>query len=463
MSKKLIWILVSVVVLIVLLVVLQKSGAFGKDEGTKVTAEKVQKRTIIESVSASGKVYPEIEVKVSPDISGEITELTVAEGDSVRKGQVLARIYADIYATQRDQAAASVNQQQAVVSNSTAQLDALKASMDLAERTYNRQKQLADDKVISKSEFEQAENTYLGAKANYNAAIQGIKGGQAGVQNAQANLTKANKDLGRTIIVAPMDGVISLLSVKKGERVAGNSFNVGTEMMRVADMSKIEIRVDVGENDVPKVHLGDSAVIEVDAYNKRKFKGLVTQIASSNKGAATQSLTTTSTDVTNYEVRIRLLPESYKDLIDPARPKSFPFRPGMSASADIQTKRHEDKLSVPINAVTTREKGTDKVVASKTDNATQDNNGNNDQSAKEQKTSADDLDEVVFVLQKDKKVKKVVVKTDIQDINNIEITSGLKEGDMVITGPYGTVSKLLKDGAMVNVVDKDKLFDSKKN
>ncbi len=466
MSKKLIWILVSVVVLIVLLVVLQKSGAFGKDEGTKVTAEKVQKRTIIESVSASGKVYPEIEVKVSPDISGEITELTVAEGDSVRKGQVLARIYADIYATQRDQAAASVNQQQAVVSNSTAQLDALKASMDLAERTYNRQKQLADDKVISKSEFEQAENTYLGAKANYNAALQGIKGGQAGVQNAQANLTKANKDLGRTIIVAPMDGVISLLSVKKGERVAGNSFNVGTEMMRVADMSKIEIRVDVGENDVPKVHLGDSAVIEVDAYNKRKFKGLVTQIASSNKGAASQSLSTTSTDVTNYEVRIRLLPESYKDLIDPARPKSFPFRPGMSASADIQTKRHEDRLSVPINAVTTREKGTDKVVASKNDNNTNgDNaNGNNDQNtAKEQKTSTDDLDEVVFILQADKKVKKVVVKTDIQDINNIEITNGLKEGDMVITGPYGTVSKILKDGAVVNVVDKDKLFDNKKN
>jgi HlyD family secretion protein len=462
MSKKLIWILVSVIVLIVLLVVLQKSGAFGKDEGTKVTAEKVQKRTIIESVTASGKIYPEIEVKVSPDISGEITDLTVAEGDSVRKGQVLARIYADIYATQRDQAAASVNQQQAVVSNSTAQLEALKSSMDLTQRTYNRQKQLADDKVISKSEFEQAESAYMSAKANYNAAVQGIRGGEAGVQNAQASLTKANKDLGRTIIVSPMDGVISLLSVKKGERVAGNSFNVGTEMMRVADMSKIEIRVDVGENDVPKVHLGDSAVIEVDAYNKRKFKGLVTQIASSNKGAATQSVTTTSTDVTNYEVRIRLLPESYKDLIDPSRPKSFPFRPGMSASADIQTKRHESKLSVPINAVTTREKGTDKVAAGKNDNVAT-TGGTDDQANKDQKTSSDDLDEVVFILQADKKVKKIVVKTDIQDINNIEITSGLKEGDTVITGPYGTVSKILKDGAVVNVVDKDKLFDTKKN
>lgn len=464
MSKKLIWILVSVALLIVLLVVAQKSGAFGKDEGTKVTAEKVQKRTIIETVTASGKVYPEIEVKVSPDISGEIVELNVVEGDSVRRGQVLARIYADIYATQRDQASAGVSQQQAVVSNSTAQLDALKAAQDLSEKTYNRQKQLAADKVISKSEFEQAESNYLTAKANYNAAVQSIRGGQAGVMNAQANLTKANKDLGRTVITSPMDGVISLLSVKKGERVAGNSFNVGTEMMRVADMSKIEVRVDVGENDIPKVHLGDSSVIEVDAYNKRKFKGIVTQIASSNKGAATQQASTTSTDVTNYEVRIRLLPESYKDLIDPKRPKSFPFRPGMSASADIQTRRHEDKLSVPINAVTTREKGTDKVAASNNNNtstgsaAPADQNANPDQKS----TAAADLDEVVFVLQPDKKVKKVVVKTDIQDINNIEITNGLKEGDMVITGPYGTISKILKDGTVVNVVDKDKLFDTKK-
>jgi len=463
MSKKLIWILVSVALLIVLLVVAQKSGAFGKDEGTKVTAEKVQKRTIIETVTASGKVYPEIEVKVSPDISGEIVDLNVAEGDSVKKGQVLARIYADIYATQRDQASAGVSQQQAVVSNSTAQLDALKAAQDLAEKTYNRQKQLAADKVISKSEFEQAESNYLTTKANYNAAVQGIRGGQAAVLNAQANLTKANKDLGRTIITSPMAGVISLLSVKKGERVAGNSFNVGTEMMRVADMSKIEVRVDVGENDIPKVHLGDSSVIEVDAYNKRKFKGIVTQIASSNKGAATQQATSTSTDVTNYEVRIRLLPESYKDLIDPARPKSFPFRPGMSASADIQTRRHENKLSVPINAVTTREKGTDKVAATNNTNTSTGSAAPADQNANpDQKTSATDLDEVVFVLQTDKKVKKIVVKTDIQDINNIEITSGLKEGDMVITGPYGTISKILKDGMVVNVVDKDKLFDTKK-
>ncbi len=463
MSKKMRWLLISVVLLVVLLIVLQKAGAFGKDEGTAVSAEKVTKRTIIETVTASGKVYPEVEVKVSPDISGEITELTVVEGDSVKRGSVLAKIYADIYATQRDQAAADVNKQQAVTVNSSAKTEALKATMDAAEKTYNRQKQLLDQKVISASEFEQAESAWLSAKANFAAAQQDIRGNQAGVISAQANLIKANKDLSRTAVLAPMDGVISLLNVKKGERVVGNSMMAGTEMMRVADMSKIEVRVDVGENDIPKVQLGDSAIIEVDAYNKRKFKGLVTQIASSNKGAATQTASTSSTDVTNYEVRIRILPESYADLLTPHRPKSFPFRPGMSASADIKTRRHENVLSVPINAVTTREKGTDKVVKDKNADAPTADKPDDDPSKQQQQKSADDLDEVVFILQPDKKVKKIVVKTDIQDINNIEITSGLKEGDMIITGPYGTVSKILKTGDMVKVVDKDKLFEAKKD
>lgn len=462
MSKKLIWILVGIVALIVILVIMQKSGAFGKDQGTKVTAEKTEKRLIIETVTASGKVYPEIEVKVSPDISGEITELTKQEGDSVHRGEILARIYADIYATQRDQAAAAVNQQQASVGNSTAALDALKSAMQQTESQYNRQKQLLDEKIISKAEFEQSENAFQSAKANYNAALQGIRGNQASVQSARASLARANKDLGRTVITAPMNGVVSLLNVKKGEKVAGNSFNVGTEMLRIADMSKIEVRVDVGENDIPKIDLGDSAIVEVDAYNKRKFKGIVTQIASSNKGASTSQLTSASTDVTNYEVRIRILPESYSDLVDPKRPKSFPFRPGMTASADIQTERHENALSVPFNAVSTREKGSDKVKADNKDKKKEDGAQQEDENESEQKSN-DDLEEVVFVLQPDKKVKKVVVKTGIQNVNYMEITSGLKEGDMVISGPYGIVSKILKEGDVVNVVEKDKLFDNKKN
>jgi len=459
MNKKLLWILIGLVVLIVTLVALKKSGTIGKDEGVKVAAEKVTRRTIIETVNASGKLFPEVEVKVSPDISGEIVALTVSEGDSVKRGQVLAKIYADIYTTQRDQAAAVVNQQQASVSNSSAQLEALKATMDQSKRVYDRQKQLVDEKVISRAEFEQAESAYLTAQANYNAATQMIRGNEAGVLGARANLLKANKDLSRTSVLAPMNGVVSLLNVKKGERVVGNSMMAGTEMLRVADMSIIEVIVDVGENDIPKVHFGDSAIVEIDAYNNRKFKGLVTKIASSNSTAA-QSAAATSNDVTNYKVHIRLLPESYNDLFDASRPKNFPFRPGMSASADIQTKRHENALSVPINAITTREKNSDKPVNNKKDINVQ--TANTDEPDNENKTTSPELDEVAFILQKDGTVKKINVRTDIQDINHIEVLSGLKEGDMVITGPYSTISKLLKDGMKVIVTDKDKLFEVKK-
>jgi HlyD family secretion protein len=447
MSKSLKWILISLGIVLILLVVLSKMGVFGKDEGTKVTTEKVQQRSITEIVNASGKIYPEIEVKVSPDISGEITELNVREGDTVQKGQVLARIYADIYNIQRNQASSGVAQSQAGVNNSQAAIDALKAQQEQAERIYNMQKQLFDEKVISQSEFNIADANLKTSKANYNAALQGIKGGQAGVQTAKSNLDKANKDLGRTVIVAPTDGVISLLNVKQGEKVAGNSFNVGTEMMRIADMNKIEVRVDVGENDIPKVKLGDIAIIDVDAYSDRKFKGVVTQIASSNNGASTQSaLSNTTNDVTQYKVYIRLLPESYMDLIGNG---SFPFRPGMSASADIQTKTHTNVLSVPINAVTTRDKSDSTKIDTKKITSTV---------TSTPVATLDDLEVVVFVVDKESKVKKVRVKTDIQDINNIEITRGLKAGEEVITGPYDVISKTLKVGQKVKVVDKKDLF-----
>jgi HlyD family secretion protein len=456
MSKKLIWILVGLIVLVVGLVALSKGGVLGKDEGTKVSAEKVTRKTIIETVNASGKLYPEVEVKVSPDISGEIVELTVDEGDSVKKGQVLARIYGDIYTTQRDQAAAMVNQQQAGVSNSSAQMEALKATMDQAKRVYDRQKQLVDEKVISRSEFEQAESAYLSAQANYNASNQMIRGNQAGVLSARANLLKANKDLSRTAVVAPMDGVISLLSVKKGERVVGASMMAGTEMMRVADMNYIEVIVDVGENDVPKVKYNDSAIVEIDAYNNRKFRGLVTKIASSTSTATSAAATTN--DVTNYKVHIRLLRDSYADLIDSKGKGSFPFRPGMSASADILTKRRENALSIPINAVTTREKNSDNAVETRK----QSNQTSEPAPDSENKTTNADLDEVVFIVKPDQTVQKVNVRTDVQDINDIEVLSGLKEGDLVVTGPYGIVSKILKNGMKVKVTDKDKLFEVKK-
>lgn len=455
MNKKLKWIIFSLIGLIILLVILKKSGVLGKDEGVKVSTEKVTKRTIVETVNASGKVYPEIEVKLSPDISGEIVELNVIEGDSVKKGQVLARIYADIYATQRDQAAAAVSQQQAQVANVSESIEAMRAQMEQARKTYDMQKQLFDEKVISLAEFNTADAAYKAAQANFNAAKQNIRGSQAGVLGARAALSKANKDISRATLVSPMDGVVSLLNVKKGERVVGSSMMAGTEMMRIADLRKIEVRVDVGENDIPKIHLGDSATVEVDAYNDRKFKGVVTQIASSNNGAASLQTTGGSgNDVTNYKVYIRLLPESYQDLMDPSKPKSFPFRPGMSASADIETTTHENRLAVPINAVTTRDKNDS--TDSKDYTAETDNDDANDKTA-----DVDDLEEVVFVLQKDGTVRKTKVRTDIQDINYIEILGGLKEGDEVITGPYDVVSKTLKNKDKVKVVPKSELFDKK--
>jgi HlyD family secretion protein len=458
MKKKVIWIIVGVVVLIISLVLLKKGGVLGKDEGIKVTAEKATRRNITEIVTASGKIYPEKEVKISPDISGEVVDLKVTqEGDSVHKGQELARIYADIYTTQRDQAAADMSQRQALVSNISAQLPGLKAAMDAAKKTFDRQKQLLDQKVISQSEYDAAESSYKTAEANYMAALQTAKGNVAGVASARANLDIAAKNLSRTTVVSPIDGVVSLLSIKKGERVVGNSMMAGTEMMRVADMSRIEAIVDVGENDIPKVHLGDSAFIEVDAYSNRKFRGFVTQIASSVSTAGGSSTTISTNDVTNYKVHIRLSPDSYKDLIDPSRPKYFPFRPGMSASADIQTRTHTNVLSVPINAVTTREKNSDNNAQSnkKDDNSSGDN--------KTTVTAAGDMDVVAFVLQPGDTVRKVKVRTDIQDINYIEIADGLKEGDMVITGAYSTVSKTLKSGTKVKVVPKDKLFEGNKN
>jgi HlyD family secretion protein len=461
MTKKTKWILISSALLLVTLLILSKAGVFGKKEGLKVTAEKAQKRTVIEVVNASGKVFPEEEVKVSPDISGEITELTVKEGDTVKRGQLLARIYADIYSIQKNQAAsgvaqsqAQVNIQQAQVSNSQAALEALKAQQEQAERTYNMQKQLFDDKVISRNEFNAAEASFRASKANYNAALQGIRSTQAsvqsaraGVQSAQANLQKASKDLGRTSIIAPSDGVISLLNVKLGEKVAGNSFNVGTEMLRIANMDKIEIRVDVGENDVPKVKIGDSALVTVDAYNNRKFKGLVTQIASSNNGASNQ-LASATNDVTQYKVYIRILKESYTDLLGKG---NFPFRPGMSANADIQTRTSQNVIAVPLSAVTTRDKNDTTSTTSK----------NTDDNVEQPSNSDDEMETIVFVKDAANKVKKRVITFGIQDNYYIEITSGLKQDEEVITGPYDVVSKLLANDKLVKVVPKKELYDKK--
>jgi HlyD family secretion protein len=335
------------------------------------------------------------------------------------------------------------------VANSEANLNALKAQLDQAKLTYDRYKGLHDEKVISDAEFEQYQTQYRTAQSQYNAAQQNIRSLRAATQSTRTSLEAANKNLGRTVLVSPMNGVISSLSVKKGERVAGNSFALGTEMMRVAEMDVMEVRVDVGENDIVKVSIGDSADIEVEAYNNRKFRGIVTQIASSTKTAQTAT-----GDVTNYEVRIRIDPSSYNDLIDPSKPKKFPFRPGMNASADIKTKRKDNVVSVPIAAVAARVKGSDKSVA---DEKKEKEKGK-DPNAEEVNISGDELEEVVFVIKQDGTVEKRTVTTGIQDMNFIEITTGLKEGEQIVTAPFDAVNKTMKSGDKVNIVTKDKLF-----
>ncbi|MCW3462189.1 efflux RND transporter periplasmic adaptor subunit [Chitinophaga nivalis] len=452
-KKTLYWLIGILGSLVILLMVLKSSGVIGKEEGIKVAVDKASRKNIIEVVTASGKIYPEVEVKVSSDVSGEITDLLVMEGDSVKKGQVLARIYADIYGSMVDKAAASVSQSQAQLANTTASLNSYKARLDQNKAAFNRNRELLNQKVISKSEFETSEATYLASLADYNAAVQQINSSKYAVQSAQANLNEANKNLGRTTIAAPMGGIISLLSVKKGERVVGTAQMTGTEMLRIADMNAMEVRVDVGENDVPKVKYGDTAIIEVDAYNNRQFKGVVTQIASSSKGAANATATTTSSaeQVTSYIVHIRILASSYQDLIDPKAPRSFPFRPGMSASVDIQTRHVNNVLSIPINAVTTREDTTHNG-----DKKKQEQDNTTASSAADTKPA---LNEVVFLLQKDNTVKMVSVKTGVQDDSYIQITAGVAEGDQIISAPYSAVSRTLGNGKKVEVVPKAQLFE----
>ncbi|WP_143308233.1 efflux RND transporter periplasmic adaptor subunit [Chitinophaga vietnamensis] len=455
-KKTLYWLIGILGSLVILLLVLKASGVIGKEEAISVATDKASRKNITEIVTASGKIYPEVEVKVSSDVSGEITDLLVLEGDSVQKGQVLARIYADIYGSMVDKAAASVSQSQAQLANTAAALNSYKARLDQNKAAYERNKTLYTQKVISKAEFETSEGTYLASLADYNAAIQQINSNKYAVASAQANLTEANKNLGRTTITAPMSGIISLLSVKKGERVVGTAQMTGTEMLRIANMNAMEVQVDVGENDIPKVKYGDTASIEVDAYNSRRFKGIVTQIASSSKGAASATVSSgasSAEQVTSYIVHIRILPESYADLIQPGVKKSFPFRPGMSASVDIQTRHVYNVLSIPINAVTTRD--TDTTKGGKKAPAVQDNTTPGAAS-----NTKPDVNEVVFLLnKKDNTVKMVTVKTGLQDDTNIEILSGLSDNDEVISAPYSAVSRTLANGKKVKVVPKTQLFE----
>ncbi|WP_460677371.1 efflux RND transporter periplasmic adaptor subunit [Hymenobacter coalescens] len=427
----------------------KKKGWIGKPAGTEVLTTKAAPANIVEKVSASGKVQPETEVKISSDVSGEITELYVREGDSVRKGQLLLRIRPDNYQAMVNQQSAMVGTQQANVGQTQARLQQLMASAKQTELTFRRNASLYKQKVISQAEYEQAKAAYDASQEEINSARASIRAAQSSVRSAQAGLEEARKNLNKTTIYAPVSGTISKLNVERGERVLGTSQMAGTEIMRIANLNSMEVRVNVNENDVSNVDLGDSAVVEVDAYAARneKFRGIVTSIANTAKDALTAEA------VTEFEVRVRLLPESYRQLVRTVNGRTVvPFRPGMTASVDIITDRKNNALAVPLAAVTTRsdsalvkddkQEGGIKVGRGRGGNA-----GSADQAQPK-----GDIEEVVFVV-RDGKAVLTPVKTGISDFDHIEILSGVKAGEEIVSGPFRAVSKTLKDGALVVVKD----------
>jgi len=434
-------------VLIVILVIAKSAGLFGNDNETKVSIDKVVKRDIEETVSANGKVQPEVELKISADVSGEIVDLFVKEGDVVKKGTLLCRINPEIYVSSLDRANASVNGAKANLENSRSRLIQSQSQFVKAEANYNRNKKLFDEGVISASDFESVKSAWEVAKAEVSASKQSISSSEFNVTSAQASLKESRENLNKTNIYAAVDGTVSKLSKEKGERVVGTNMMEGTEIMRLANLNEMEVSVDVSENDIVRVSLDDTVMIDIDAYIGKKFLGIVTEVANS----ANVSGTLSTDQVTNFTVKIRILRESYKDMLE-GKPASFsPFRPGMSASVDIRTKRVNDVIALPIQAVTTRDTAKKEIEKDPLISA----------EVQEKKKENDIVHECVFVIE-DGKAKLRMVKTGIQDNMWIQILEGLKPGEMVISAPYNAISKTLKDGSIVRVVPRDELFDKEK-
>jgi HlyD family secretion protein len=444
-SSRIWWILGGVVVVLVAgLVIAKQVGWIGKVKPTEVEFAKVKKMDIIERVSASGKVQPEVEVKISPDVPGEIIGLYVEEGDSIVKGQLLAKIRPDNYEALLARSQAAVNANKADVERSKASLAQFNAQLIRAKTDYERNQKLMADKVVSEADFQRAEADYRVAQQNVEAGKASVEASKFNVQSAEAALRDAAENLRKTTIYAPQSGTVSKLNVELGDRVVGTSQMAGTEMMRIANLNNMEVRVDVNENDIVRVNLGDTVDIEVDSYTDRKFKGLVTEIANTANGMGTATAAANSTDaVTEFEVKIKILNSSYRDLMAKRAKKSYPFKPGMTAAVEIITERKTGVLSVPIAAVTTRGKEAE-TEKKEGDNTPPPATNENEQKAKKEEK----LKELVFVNDKGKAAIREV-KTGISDFESIEIISGLKEGEEIISGPFIEVSKRLKAGTLV--------------
>jgi len=419
-NKLLRYLLIASVVLIVLAVVGKKAGWFGKEHAVKVAVEEIQRRDITETITANGKIQPETEVKISPDVSGEIVELNVNEGDMVETGQLLARIKPEVYISARNRTLASVNSAKARLAQANAQYIQ-------SELSYKRNKSLWEEGAISEAVYEAEQSTFQVALAELDAAKYTVRSAEAGLEEAEENLIK-------TSIYAPMTGTVSMLLVEKGERVIGAQMMTGTEMMRIADLNRMEVQVEVNENDIVRVNLSDTAIIEVDAFLGEKFKGLVTEIANS------ANISGLSTDqVTNFQVKVLLLRDSYQNIL------SVPIQAVTTRSDSIIAKMEKEEL--------------EKADQDKTDDQAEEESGNTLQ--KRDREISDEFLEVVFTV-KDNKAILQRVKTGIQDNNYIQISEGLEDGDEVITAPYNAISKKLELNSPVEVVDEDDLFTDKK-
>ncbi len=451
-NKLLKYLLIVAAVLIVFAVIGKKAGWFGKEDTLKVSTEIAQKRTIVEIITANGKIQPETEVKLSPEVSGEIILLNVKEGQEVKAGDLLVKINPEIYLSTIARVQASLNSAKSNLANSKARLAQAKAQFTTAELSFKRNEKLWKDKAISDSEYETAQSNYQVAKADVDAARESVNAARYNVMSTEASLREARENLAKTTIYAPMSGTISKLNVEVGERVLGTIQMTGTELLRIANLDLMEVKVDVNENDIVRVKIGDTALIEVDAYLGEKFKGIVTEIANS------ASVTGAGTDqVTNFEVKILMLKDSYAHLIPKDAKNYYPFRPGMSATADIQTNTKYNVLSVPIQAVTTRKDSTG-VVKSIAAGTLEKVDNFDDQEKKQDDIKKNKEPLIVVFEYLDGKAILRVVKTGIQDDNYIEIISGLKDSAEVITAPYSVISKKLKNNLSVQKTDKDKLF-----
>jgi HlyD family secretion protein len=439
-SKKILtYAIIIAVVFIILAVVGKKVGWFGKEETIKVAVEKAEKRTIIETITANGKVQPETEVKLSPEVSGEIVELNVMEGDHVDKGKLLVKIKPDIYISGRDRATAALN-------SAKSRLAQAEAQFIQSELSYKRNKTLWEQKAISESEYENALASYKVASAELESAKYSVK-------SAEASLNEAQEELIKTNIYAPISGTVSMLNVELGERVLGTSMMTGTELMRIADLNRMEVKVEVNENDIVRVSMNDTAIIEVDAFLGEKFKGIVTEIANS---ANTAGLSTDQ--VTNFDVKVFLLQSSYKHLFEQGYIN--PFRPGMSANVDIQTDTKMDILTIPIQAVTTR---ADSALLAEADQKKEESEDTEtvESSDTKQESTEEETREIIFVA-KDGKAVLREIKTGIQDNTYIEIITGIEPDEDVITAPYAAISKKLKNDDPIEVVKKEELFTKEK-